>query len=270
MMKSLAAKNIVITGAGSGIGRLMAHRLAGEGAHLALIDIRKTAAETVREELSEVGVTIHIYKCNIADDDDVAATVAMIQQDFDRVDILINNAGIVTGKSVSELTLSEIRNTMNVNFFGHVIFIKHFLPQMIERNEGHIVNISSSSGLIGFPRAADYSASKFAEVGFTEALRMELKKDGYNGVKTTLVCPYVIDTGMFAGFRPLLFNPILKPDKVAKKIIAAVKKEQAILKIPASLNLILALKLFPPAVMDWVFDKLGLSRAMDHYRGRSG
>lgn len=267
-MKVLVNQNVLITGAGSGIGRLMAFSFAREKCNLVLIDINKDAVDAVAKEIASTGVKVEAYKCDISDEKNVAEVVSEIDCRFPRMDIIVNNAGIVVGKSVLSLTMKEIRRTMDVNFFGHIIFIKHYLPQMIQRNAGHIVNISSSSGLLGYPNASDYNASKFAEVGFTEALRMELKKFGHSGVKTTLVCPYAIDTGMFTGFKPLLLNPILKPDYVVKEIMEAVKKEKSIIKMPFTVSLSLFIKLFPPAFSDWIFTRMGLGNAMDNHVGR--
>ena len=267
-MISFKGKKILITGAASGIGRLMAIAFSEEGAKCILCDINEKGLVDVKKEIEKQGGTATIYTCDITDEKAVISMLKKIDQDAGIVDILINNAGIVSGKTVTELSMEDIRKTMNVNFYGHVLFTKHYLPDMIKRNAGHIVNISSSAGLQGFPRAADYNASKFAEVGFTEALRLELKKLGVNGVKTTLVCPYVIDTGMFKGFKPLLLNPILKPDYVVKRIIKAVKKEKPILKIPFTVNLTLMLKLFPIGFSDWLLSVMGLTGAMDKYEGR--
>lgn len=266
-MKNLKDKNALITGAGSGIGRLMALAFAREGANIAIIDINKKALADVEKEIKELGVTVHSYECDIAREKDVAKVVKAIEKDFPSIDLLVNNAGIVAGKFFSEISMAEMRKTMDVNFFGHVIFTKHFLPSMIERGEGHIVNIASSAGLQGFPKATDYNASKFAEVGFTESLRMELKKFGHRGIKTTLVCPYVIDTGMFDGFKPLLLNPILKPEYVVKRIVKAVKKNKPILKIPFTVNLTLILKPLPVGFSDWLLKVMGITKAMDGYTG---
>src|SRR5690606_13138098 len=103
-----------------------------------------------------------------------------------------------------------------------------FLPGMVDRNEGHIVTIASAGGLIGVPRMTDYSASKFAAVGFDDSLRVELKRLGYHGIRTTVVCPFYINTGMFKGVKtrfPWLL-PILEPDEAANKIVSAIEKNK--------------------------------------------
>lgn len=264
-MKSLAGKKVLITGAASGIGRLMAHEFAKEGSECIISDINPKGLANVKKEIEKLGGKVHAYVCDISNEKMVHTILKKIDKEAGTVDILVNNAGIVLGKKIIDLSIDDFRKTMNVNFFGHLLFTKHYLPEMIKRNSGHIVNIASSAGLQGFPRAADYNSSKFAEVGFNEALRLEMKKYGHNGIKTTIVCPYVIDTGMFKGFKPVLFNPILKPEYVVSKIIAAVKKEKPMLKIPFSVNLSLVMKLFPAGFADWSCNVLGLTDSMDKF-----
>lgn len=269
-MKNLSGKYVLVTGAASGIGRLMALSFAGEGAHCVICDINEKGLAAVKKEIEAKGREAYAYACDISDEKAVGKVLKKIDQDIPRLDVLVNNAGIVLGKTILELSIDDIRKTMDVNFFGHVLFTKHFLPDMIKRNSGNIVNISSSAGLQGFPRAADYNASKFAEVGFTEALRLELKKMKCRGVKTTLVCPYVIDTGMFNGFKPLIMNPVLKPDYVVKKVVKAVKKDTPMLTIPFSVNLTLMMKLFPVGFADWLLGAMGMTSAMDGFKGKKG
>jgi all-trans-retinol dehydrogenase (NAD+) len=266
-MKSIVGKKVLITGAASGIGRLMAHGFAKEGSECIISDINQQGLNAVTKEIEQLGGKVHAYACDISNEAMVQSVLEKIDKEVGTIDILIKNAGIVLGKKIVDLTIDDFRKTMNVNFFGHLLFTKHYLPDMIKRNAGHIVNIASSAGLQGFPRAADYNASKFAEVGFTEALRLELKKYGNTGVKTTIICPYVIDTGMFKGFKPILFNPILQPDYVVSKVISAVKKEKPMVKIPFTVNLTLLMKLFPVGFADWVCSVTGLTGSMDKFEG---
>jgi all-trans-retinol dehydrogenase (NAD+) len=269
-MKKISGKCVLVTGAASGIGRLMALGFAAEGAKCVICDINEKGLGDVKKEIEKSGAQVKAYACDISDEKSVEAALKKIDSENPQLDILVNNAGIVLGKNVLDLSISDYRKTMDVNFFGHLLFTKHYLPGMVKRNSGHIVNISSSAGLQGFPRGSDYNASKFAEVGFTEALRLELKKMGCKGVKTTLVCPYVIDTGMFKGFKPLILNPLLKADYVSKRVIKAVKQEAPILKMPFSINLTLMLKLFPVGFSDWVMTVMGMTSAMDGFKGRKG
>lgn len=119
---------------------------------------------------------------------------------FSDVQILINNAGVVSGKRVQDVSDAAIERTMQVNTISHMYLIKEFLPSMIARKRGHIVTIASLAGIAASPLMMDYNASKWGAVGMDEALRLELKKEGhFRYIKTTCICPYLIDTGMFKG-----------------------------------------------------------------------
>ncbi|HSV95931.1 MAG TPA: SDR family oxidoreductase [Spirochaetota bacterium] len=270
-MKSLINKNIIITGAGSGIGRLMALRFAAESSNLALVDINAAALKALKDDIGKKGlkISVNTYTCDISDRTAVSRTVAGIMRDFTQVDVLINNAGMVIGKAFLDLSLEEFHRTMDVNFWGHLYFTKAVLPGMTARNSGNIVNVASSSGLLGMPLLSDYAASKFAEVGFSEALRRELKKFGHGGVKITCVCPYIIDTGMFRGFKPMLLSPFVKPDRAAARIVRAVKKDHPYVMLPAhSIRGMMFLKLLPTAFFDWMLKMSGGDSAMDVFTGR--
>jgi all-trans-retinol dehydrogenase (NAD+) len=143
---------------------------------------------------------------------------------------------------------------------------KQFLPKMITRNAGHIVNIASAAGLIGLPGLSDYCAAKFGVVGFSDALRLEMKKSG-QGVKVTCICPSFIATGMFAGVKPPLFSPWLDPDRVAEKIVQTILNERAYLKTPFIVKLIPLFKGLPAPVFDRISRLAGLDRAMDAFKG---
>ena len=269
-MQSLAGKTVLITGAGCGIGQLMARAAAAEKANLALIDINSTNLEAVEAELQPFSGQVAAFTCDISDREAVAAVSQTIKNRFGHVDVLINNAGIVIGKPFADLTLDEMQRTMDVNYWGHVYFTHQFLPGMVARGRGNIVNIASSSGMLGMVNLSDYCASKFADVGFSESLRRELKSSGHNGITITCVCPYVIDTGMFKGFKPLLFNPVLKPEQVAGAVMEAVRKDKPYVIMPffmVQLSRLLKI-LTPTGLFDWILHVTGGSRAMGAFKGR--
>ncbi|WAR18076.1 RDHE2-like protein [Mya arenaria] len=149
--------------------------------------------------------------------------------------------------------------------------VKAFLPDMMTRNHGHIVNIASSAGLIGVTGLADYCASKFAAVGFDESLRFELMAQGKTGINTTVVCPFFINTGMFEGAKtrfPFLL-PILEPAYVADKIVEAVLCNQTLLALPRILYVFFAIKGFIPSTSGYLLSKyLGAHNLMDEFKGR--
>ncbi|KAK1878582.1 E3 ubiquitin-protein ligase RNF31 [Dissostichus eleginoides] len=195
-----------------------------------------------------------------------------VKREVGDVSILVNNAGIVTGKKFMDAPDSLIEKTMEVNTMAHFWTYKAFLPAMIANNHGHLVSIASSAGLISCNGLADYCASKFAAVGFAESVGLELLATGKDGVKTTIVCPYFINTGMFDGCQtkwPTLL-PILDPNYVAKKIIQAVLTDQVFLLLPKTMYLITALKTLLPVKQGIMLGQyLGAFSLMDHFKGHA-
>jgi short-subunit dehydrogenase len=267
-MTVLANKTVLITGAAAGIGRLMALNFARERCSLILVDINRKLLDETERELITLKAKVSTHVCDISNRKDVDRMVKIIQRQSNPVDILVNNAGIVNGKPFLELSFDEIKRTMDINFLGMALFTKHFLPGMTERNSGHVVNIASSAGLLGMPKMSDYCASKFADVGLSESIRLEMLKYGYTGVKITCVCPYVIETGMFKGFKPFIFNKTLDPQYVADTVIDAVKKNRAWVMIPFSVRLIKYAKMLPAWLHDRAVLAMGAGRAMDSFVGK--
>ena len=269
-MQTLAGKNVLITGAGSGIGRLMALEAAAESANVVMIDLNAENLAAVERALQPFPGRSAGFTCDISNREAVAAVSGTVKEQFGPIDVLINNAGIVIGKPFVDLSIDEMRRTMDVNYWGHVYFTRQFLPGMIARGRGNIVNVASSAGMLGMVNLSDYSASKFADVGFSEALRRELKSGGHTGITITSVCPYVIDTGMFRGFRPLLFNPILKPEAVAGAVMQAIRKNRPyVIKPFFMVQAMRLLKVLTPTrLFDWILDVTGGSKAMSAFKGR--
>jgi all-trans-retinol dehydrogenase (NAD+) len=142
---------------------------------------------------------------------------------------------------------------------------------MIERNSGHIVTMASAAGLLGVDRQTDYSASKHATIGFTESLRAELKRAGRTGIKTTIVEPFYVDTGMVKGVKsrfPRLL-PILKQEEVAVKVVRAVVQNQQEVMIPSMLKLVPVFRVLPVSLFDRLAGFLGVHESMDCFVGRS-
>jgi len=267
--KILRGQVVVITGAGSGIGRLLSLKLAQEGCRLALWDINFQMCESVASEIHNTGGDARAYSGDVSDNIRVYELAEMTKQDFGRVDILINNAGIVTGKSLLQASDEMLKKTVMVNTVAHFWTVKAFLPEMLERNHGHIVTIASLAGTIGVAGLEDYCASKFGAFGFTESLRNQIRKLGKYGVRTTCVCPYYINTGMFDGVStPLL--PILQPDWVVNKIVTAMKRDQEVLMLPRSAYWgALVRCLLPTSLFDAICSVSGVHYSMDTFKGNS-
>ncbi|KAL3889778.1 hypothetical protein ACJMK2_002106 [Sinanodonta woodiana] len=269
--KSINGETVLITGAGSGIGRCMAIRFAKLGARLVLWDINEAGNKETAAKVAEAGATVKTYTVDLCNRADVYRVAERVKKEVGDVDILVNNAGIVTGRKFLDCPDDMIQKTMDVNIMAHYWTVKAFLPGMIERDHGHIVSIASSAGLVGVTGLADYCASKHAAVGFDESMRFELYSMGKRGVNTTVVCPYFINTGMFEGVKtrfPYLL-PILEQDYVADMIVDAVLCNQHILLLPRILYFIMALKWVLPTHCQFLLaDLMGINHFMDTFRGR--
>ena len=261
---------ILITGGASGLGKEMAFQLGNAGGTIILWDINSNGLAQAAEEFSGHDINIYTAVCDVSSADMVKREAAKLLEQHGQMDILINNAGVVSGKPFWETPDDLLRNNVAVNFEALFWVTKAFLPEMIRRNQGHIVTISSAAGLIGTPMLTDYSATKSAAFGFDESLRMEFRKRDLD-IKTTVVCPYFIKTGMFAGVRtrfPWLL-PILDEKKVAKKIVTAIEKNRPRLLIPKIVYIVWLLRYLPVRWFDNIAAFLGLSSTMDRFTGRS-
>jgi all-trans-retinol dehydrogenase (NAD+) len=269
IMKSVKGKVVLITGGASGLGRLMAFDFARRGAWVVVWDLRASALKALEKEAAEEGLSITGMVCDVTSKSAVYRRAKGMAKQLGPVDILINNAGIVSGKTLLETPDANIEKTMQVNVLAMFWTVKAFLPEMIERKSGHVVTIASAAGLIGVRGLADYCASKFAAVGFDESLRMELHRIK-SPVKTTVICPFFINTGMFEGVKTRfpLFLPIMKPKSAVKRIVRAILKNRKRLIIPAFANTVLILRCFPLGILDAVSNFFGLSHAMDDFTGR--
>ncbi len=232
-MTRLAGSTVLITGGASGLGRLLALEVARRGARPVLWDLSAEGLDAVAEELVVLGADPLTAVVDVGESTAVTAAADQVLAQVGAVDVLVNNAGVVSGKPLTELSASDIERTFKVNVMANYWTTKAFLPRMIARNRGHVVTVASAAGLVGVARQTDYSASKHAAVGFDESLRVELSHRA-PGVRTTVVCPYYIDTGMFEGVRtrvPWLL-PILDEDKVVAKMVQAIERDRARLFMP--------------------------------------
>ena len=182
---------------------------------------------------------------------------------------LVFLAGEITTSAYIEIPDESIERSFAVNVLALFWTTKAFLPGMIERRRGHVVTIASAGGLIGVPKLSDYSASKFAAVGFDESLRVELKKSAPE-VRTTVVCPFFVATGMFAGVKTRFWFllPILDEEKVSERILAAIESNRARLLMPWMVKTIAPLRLLPVSWFDWIAGFMGIHSSMDDFIGR--
>jgi all-trans-retinol dehydrogenase (NAD+) len=265
-----AGKRILITGVGSGLGRRMALGMAREGGHVIGWDISADGVKRVLAELKRAsGRDHHGFVCDVAHAQDVYRVAGQVRAQVGAPEILVNNAGVVSGKPFLDCSDEEIQRTMGVNTMSLFWTAKAFLPDMIAANRGHVVTIASAAGVIGVARLADYCASKFAAVGFDESLRAELRQKA-PGMSTTVICPFYINTGMFAGVKtrfPWLL-PIFDEVDAAERIIDAIRRRRPRKMMPWMVYTVPLLRLLPVKFFDWAAHFLGINHSMEEFRGR--
>ncbi|WP_314717140.1 SDR family oxidoreductase [uncultured Actinomyces sp.] len=263
---------VLVTGAASGIGALVAVQAAHRGARAVVLwDLDLPAAQDVATRVQAAGATCLAQRVDLRDAQEVEAAGRVVLERLGRVDVLVNSAGVVTGRSFEDLSEEDVARTFDVNVLALYRVVRCFLPGMRTRDRGCVVTIASAAGLVGVARQTDYSASKFAAVGFMESLRSELRRSGSH-VRTLVVAPYYVSTGMFAGVRtrvPLLL-PVLEPERVASQVLDSVERGDARRILPWFANAVLLVKALPVPVADAVTDLFGISTTMDTFTGRSG
>lgn len=270
--------NVLITGGASGIGRIMGRICLVKGAsNLIVWDINQANIDKTEAELSDVkpaeaGVSkgqIHSYIVNVSDPQTIKSAYEKVKSEVGEVDILVNCAGIVRGNNTfDKQTVQDIDLTMDINANAPMYVALAVLPDMLRRDRGHICNIASAAGMLGVPKLSVYCASKWAVIGWTESMRVELKQ-ARSHVRVTSVAPYFINTGMFDGVNSKVF-PILDPEKTAAKIIRAVEVGKSFRGIPFAYHFIRIWQgLLPNFLFDFIFGKVfGVYSVMDHFTGR--
>ncbi len=263
---------VLVTGAASGIGALVAVQAAHRGARAVVLwDLDLPAAQDVATRVQAAGATCLAQRVDLRDAQEVEAAGRVVLERLGRVDVLVNSAGVVTGRRFEDLSEEDVARTFDVNVLALYRVVRCFLPGMRTRDRGCVVTIASAAGLVGVARQTDYSASKFAAVGFMESLRSELRRSGSH-VRTLVVAPYYVSTGMFAGVRtrvPLLL-PVLEPERVASQVLDSVERGDARRILPWFANAVLLVKALPVPVADAVTDLFGISTTMDTFTGRPG
>ncbi|TKR62463.1 hypothetical protein L596_026419 [Steinernema carpocapsae] len=268
--KSVLDDVVLITGSGSGLGRMMAIKFAQLGAKIVLWDVNEKGNLETKKMVSKFTKDVHAYTIDLSHKD-IAAVAQKVKNEVGHVDILINNAGIVTGKKLFDCPDELMEKTMAVNTNANFYTTKAFLPHMLENNHGHVIVIASMAGLSGVSGLVDYCASKFGAVGFAEALRSEVQTMGKNGVHVTTVCPYFIDTGMFDGVKTFspTFLPILQPEYVIDQIMEAILTNSEKLYMPRFGYIsAFAMNLLPVKAAHLLATYYGINKTMDEFKGR--
>lgn len=265
-MYNLKDKKVLITGGASGIGKLMGEIVLKRGAQLIIWDINPAGVTATTNELLKLG-KVTSYVIDVSNANQIKETEKLVKKDCGVVDVLINNAGIVVGKYFHEHTSEDINRTMDINANAPMQITLEFLSDMMHQNSGHICNIASSAGLISNPKMSVYAASKWSVIGWSDSLRLEMRQLNKD-VAVTTVTPYYINTGMFDGIKSV--EPILNPEKVARKIIAAIEHQRIFLSMPWSVGFVRFFQgVLPIRFFDWFVGKiLGVYSTLDHFKGR--
>jgi short-subunit dehydrogenase len=265
-MKDLKNKVAVVTGAGSGIGQATAIALAKEGCDLALADINEAGMAATAGEVEQLGCKVSQHKIDVASKKEMKRFVDEVIKHHGHVHILVNNAGVMVFGDFIEQSIEDIEWVLGINLWGVIYGCKFFLPHLQKEKEGHIVNVSSSSGIMPTPKMTSYTASKFAVRGLSESIRVELGK--YN-IGVTSVHPGMIKTNiphatkykekdkknqatgaaMFSRFGH-------SPEKAADKIVKAIKNNsQRVLIGPEAYFVDMVKRAFPVGI-DYLIGQL--------------
>ncbi|MCP2030276.1 short-subunit dehydrogenase [Okibacterium sp. HSC-33S16] len=276
MAFTVANARVLITGGASGMGRLYAERAVREGAlSVTLWDIEPLTLDSTASTLSGYGTVIHTRVVDVSKLNDVRDAASSELAEGRVPDVLINNAGIVRGNAYFWNTDSErdTEPTMRINAIAPMHVTREFLPAMIadRSKQKRILNVASAAGTLANPRMSVYAASKWALIGWSDSVRLELERSGNGHVKITTFCPSYVTTGMFEGARGPLLTPLLAPDVAVARAWQAMLSGKPFRLTPWTVSLARGLKgVLPTAVWDQVADKVfGVYSTMDDFTGHA-
>jgi len=263
-------KTILITGAASGIGRRFAEKVASKGVtRLVLWDRNPDTLNTVADGI-DGDIEVVVHDVDVSSEKSITDHAEKLKEDGVIPDLILNCAGIVAGKKMfHEHSMVEIRRTIDINTTGSMWVAHAFLNEMIKRGSGHVVNLASASGYIGNPFMSVYAASKWAVIGWSESLRLEMERLE-SGVQVTTVIPSYIKTGMFDGVKPPLLVPLLETDQMVGLMMKGISKKKNKIEAPFMVRFVPLIKsLLPASAFDWVAGNLlGVYGSMETFKGR--
>ncbi|XP_014088374.1 17-beta-hydroxysteroid dehydrogenase 13 [Bactrocera oleae] len=217
-------QTVLITGTGHGIGKELALQYSALGAKLICWDVNEESNQQTVKDIKAYGGEAYAYTCNVTKREEINALAEKVKKEHGFINIVVNNAGIMPCHPILEHTETEIRTMYEINVLAHFWIIQAFLPDMLVRNEGHFVALSSCAGIFGVPNLVPYCGTKYAVRGLMEALSEELRhKNPQNNIKFTTIYPYMVDTGLCKRPRfrfPSLLH-LVKPTDAAASIIRA-------------------------------------------------
>lgn len=282
-MRSVSGLMVAITGGAMGMGKIYAEKAVDEGAAaVILLDVNADAMAATAKELEAraagmapagaATTAIHSFVVDLASRNDIAKVTAKIRQKVGDPDVLINNAGIIRSSLFWEHDAEkDIELTMNINALAAMYLSREFLPGMIaKKSECRILNVASAAGTLSNPRMSVYAASKWAMIGWSDSVRLELERTGHKHVNVTTFAPSYISTGMFEGVRGPLLTPIMTPVRATTAAWKAMLKGRPMLMKPWTVGFGRALKgLMPTRAWDVVAGSVfKVYSSMDKFTGR--
>ena len=215
-MQPLAGKVSIVTGASRGIGKAISILLAQSGSRVVLAARSEPQLKSVRDEISSQNGDALVIPTDLTRDEEIEQLVEKTIKEWGSVDVLINNAGLGKVAPVVKAKVSDWDETFQVNLRAPMILSKLVLPQMMERGEGSIINISSVSGKSGQANGSAYSASKFGLMGFTQSLYEEVRE---YGIRVAAICPGFVDTPLIPQMRRMDRSKMIRPEDIAQTVL---------------------------------------------------
>jgi short-subunit dehydrogenase len=255
-MRQIRGKTALVSGAASGIGRAIALQLAREGARLYLLDVNATGLSATAGDARRLGAQTLTRTCDLRRPPEITAAVRRLLSEWGGLDILVNNAGVAYYGRTTEMSGDHWNELLAVNLHAPIQLTRELLPALLSKDEAHLLNVASICGLVGLPKVAAYTTSKFALVGFGEALRMEY---GPRGLGVTALCPGLVDTNLFAAAahgreRPSPKVPprwmLTTPDVVARRAVRAIYRNQAVVVIQPTWRALYLAKRLAPGLLE--------------------
>jgi short-subunit dehydrogenase len=256
-MREIRGKRALITGAASGIGRAIALEFARQGIHLYLVDVNAGGLAEVAAEARFHGIEVVTRQCDVSAPDQITACTNALLCTWGGLDILVNNAGITYYGRTEEMSAAHWDRLLQINLHSHAQFTRELLPTLLARREGHVLNVCSMFGLLAMPKLTAYCTSKYAMVGFSEALRVEY---GREGLGVTALCPGFVATNLFAsapvpdnGKGPKIPPRIFctTPEKIARTAVKAIRRNRRLVVVEPFAKVLTTVKRFTPSVIDF-------------------
>jgi uncharacterized protein len=238
----------VVTGASSGIGKATAIELARNGARLALASRREKLLEETAGEIHTLGAEAFILPTDVTDQSQVERLIREVLKRWGRIDILVANAGQYIRAPISDITISDLKDSMAINYYASVYAILAVLPHMRQRGSGHIVVVTSMDGKKGVISDAPYASAKFATTAFAEVVRQELHG---TDIQVSNVFPGRVDTPFVEHLQFNWISKPIKPENVAKAVVRAIQKNQAEVIIPFRARFLYYANVLSPRLGDW-------------------